>query len=388
MSPGSLRAITLLLALGLASWAWGIDPHLDPQLVPEGCPTCHRGHGVSRSPMLGKPQAELCLSCHGSGSGQQLALRNTSRSTLRPATETSSLSSVLSQPFVHPITESAFSRHEPGAVTCTSCHSPHRAARNATQMAVESGLAKPSPRNPGRFEYEMCAECHGSKGVTTQNLLDIRRQFSPDNRSYHPVEAPARSSSPSLISGLAGQGVNCTDCHGNSDSRGPRGPHGSSVRFILRSAYTTADGSQESLQTYSLCYDCHAREQVLDSPAFPPHRLHVEEEMTSCATCHSAHGSVRNRSLIRFGEETILAGAVSPSATTGQVAFLSDSEGSGSCYLTCHGYDHAPATYGFSAAGELGTTGVQSLDGLLIRPTRTPGPRTRPDGRTRSPDDR
>jgi cytochrome c553 len=249
-------------------------------------------------------------------------------------------------------------------------------------------MGKPSPRNPARFEYEMCADCHGSEGVTTQNLLDIRRQFSPDNRSYHPVEGPSLASSPSLLSGLSGRVMSCTDCHGNSDPGGTRGPHGSAVRFILRSPYSTADGSQESSQAYSLCYTCHTREQVLDSPAFPQHRMHIVEEMTSCATCHSAHGSVRNRALIRFGEETVLAGAVSPSAAAGQTAFLSDGEGSGACYLTCHGYDHSPATYGLSAAGEMETTGIQSQDGLVLRPTRTPGARTRPDGRTRPPDDR
>src|SRR5262245_61496139 len=33
----------------------GLDPHLDRSLLPEGCPACHRGHGVARSPLLSGP---------------------------------------------------------------------------------------------------------------------------------------------------------------------------------------------------------------------------------------------------------------------------------------------------------------------------------------------
>ncbi|NIM63433.1 MAG: hypothetical protein GTO30_17870, partial [Acidobacteria bacterium] len=144
---------------------------------------------------------------------------------------------------------------------------------------------------------------------------------------------------------LSGAEIECTDCHGNSDPSGPAGPHGSRVQFILTARYTTVDGSPESVAAYELCYTCHDRNLILDSTVFPEHRLHVEERRASCATCHNAHGSVNNRALIRFGEETILSG-VSPSLSTGRLVFESDVAGSGTCYLTCHGWDHAPATYG------------------------------------------
>ena len=52
-----------------------------------------------------------------------------------------------------------------------------------------------------------------------------------------------------------------------------------------------------------------------------------------------------NRALIRFGEETLIAG-VAPSARTGRLAFVSTGAGAGTCYLTCHGRDHAPESYG------------------------------------------
>ncbi len=117
------------------------------------------------------------------------------------------------------------------------------------------------------------------------------------------------------------------------------------MRFLLVAGHTTVDGREESDAAYGLCYTCHQRESVLAASAFPEHGSHIIEEKAACATCHNAHGSVRNRALIRFGEETIISG-VSPSARTGKLAFESDGPGSGACFLTCHSYDHAPEAYG------------------------------------------
>jgi hypothetical protein len=54
---------------------------------------------------------------------------------------------------------------------------------------------------------------------------------------------------------------------------------------------------------------------------------------------------VNNRALIRFGEETFDVG-VGPSVEAGRLEFISDAPGSGTCYVTCHGYDHSPGYYG------------------------------------------
>lgn len=315
---------------------------MDPGLVPAGCAACHKGHGVSRSPMLPQPQAEVCLACHGSGSSRdQQAMRGNVGVGARPAL----LSSVFAKPYAHPLTRGAFSQQEPGAIVCTSCHSPHRGLREQPTGPLPSGQRRLSPKDPARFEFELCESCHGSGGRVTQSLLDVSRLLNPGNRSYHPVEAPALESSASVLPSLTGQQVNCTDCHGNDDTRGPRGPHGSSVPFLLRAPYSTLDGSAESPASYGLCYTCHSREGVLSTPGFPEHRKHIVELRASCATCHNAHGSVANRALIRFGEETFVAG-VSASAQAGRLAFVSDGPGSGACFVTCHGRDHAPETYG------------------------------------------
>jgi cytochrome c553 len=286
------------------------------------------------------------MRCHGSRTQRDNAV---TRGLVVPESQPILLSSTLSMPFTHPITDQAYSRFDPGAVTCSSCHAPHRGSsqlRAATSAAVGRRV---STRDPTQLEYELCQSCHGHAGVRTQSVTDISRLLNPGNRSYHPIEAPSMEGSASIRSALSGTEIDCTDCHGNSDPEGPAGPHGSRVQFLLRAAYTTVDGSPESASAYTLCYTCHEQEQVLDSPAFPEHRRHVVELRASCATCHNAHGSVANRSLIRFGEETIISG-VSPSASTGRLAFVSDSAGSGTCYLTCHGWDHAPATYGGAIA--------------------------------------
>lgn len=343
MPRAALTIACGILALGLLPGrAFGLDPHMDPGLLPAGCPGCHRGHGASRSPMLPGPQTDLCLSCHES---QARLEQRATRGEVALGNRATFLASALASPFIHPLSDRAFSRHEPGTVTCTSCHSPHRGLPPRAATARATGLRKTSPVDPNHFEHEMCETCHGGEGLSSPSPLNISRLFNPNSRSYHPVKGPSPEHSPSVAPGLSGREINCTDCHGNSDPAGPRGPHGSAVRFILRAGYATTDGGSESAQAYALCYECHDRERVLDSPVFPLHRRHVVDERASCATCHSPHGSIRNRALVRFGEETLPIG-VAPSMQTGQLAFVSAGPGSGSCALTCHGSDHAPREYG------------------------------------------
>ena len=342
MSRAALRS-GILLGVGwlAATAAAAIHPHLDTTRVSGGCRACHRGHGVSGSPMLPAPQAEACLSCHSTRAAADLMA---AKGLLAPTAEPPLLTLDLSQPFVHPLDREAFSRHDPGKVTCTSCHSPHR--RSARPLGeVAAGGRKLSTRDPTRFENELCADCHGSRGVTTESLFDLSRLTNPNNRSFHPLEGPATERSTSVREELRDREINCTDCHGNSDPSGAGGLHGSGVRHLLRREYVTADGNPEGRESYGLCYECHDRDRVLEASPFPLHELHVVDQQVACATCHSAHGSVENRALIRFGEETHLAN-VGPSGSSGRLEFISPGPGSGSCFVGCHGIDHAPASYG------------------------------------------
>lgn len=338
-------ALTAAAALWLAlGWpAFALDPHLDPSLLPRGCPACHRGHGASRSPMLAGPQRATCLACHGTRGELEREVR---AGEVSPEARPPLLAALFARPFTHALSARAFSAGEAGVVVCTSCHSPHRAGREARERRFPAGRRLLSPKDPRQFEYQLCESCHGAEaGPRTLSLAGVAALFDPDNRSYHPVEAPARDGAASVLPELRGREINCSECHGNDDARGPRGPHGSRQPFLLRARYTTVDGGGPTSAAHALCYQCHREEAVRASPAFTGHERHIGPLGASCATCHNPHGSRRNRALIRFGEEAFVAG-VSPSLSTGRLEFVSDAPGSGACYLTCHGRDHAPEAYG------------------------------------------
>lgn len=392
LSFAALTAAAILLpAICAAQVPANLDPHMDKRLVTGSCSACHAGHGASRSPMLPRTLNAVCLDCHDTNSrNAQMVSEGRLASDAQPQL----LGTAFAQPSTHPLTDSAMSRHEQGAVTCTSCHTPHRGqAPGAARGAGPDGTRKVSPRDPNRFEYELCGECHGIGDLPAQkslNLTDTENLLSANNRSYHPVEAPSNERAPSVPPGLTGRFVNCTDCHGNDDPNSPRGPHGSSVPFLLLADYTTADGSEESESTYALCYRCHRRQDVLESISFPEHGEHIVEFKASCATCHSGHGSVDNRSLIRFGEETTI-GGVSRSVSTDRLEFVSDGPGSGACFLTCHDDDHGPRAYG-SMKVLLEERGVFGLDsapiGVPLGVPRHPSRRVLPGGDVKQPEAR
>jgi hypothetical protein len=322
--------------------------------------------------MLGRPQKDVCFRCHGSEADLERAIAD---GALAPGTSPPLLSALFALPSRHPVSPTSFRKGFGREVVCTSCHSPHRGMPAGRGAAAVAGSHYPSSESPAILEFEMCGACHGSLGATTTSLLDVSRLLAPTNASYHPVEAPSSARSPSVTSARAGKLVNCTDCHGSDDRSGPRGPHGSRTRRLLSRSYVTLDGTGESAEAFALCYGCHDREAILGRSAFPGHRGHIVDRKTTCATCHSAHGSVGNRALIRFGEDATL-GSVAPSAKGGRLAFVSTGPGSGSCYLSCHGKDHGPESYGMEKlfAGAFRSAVAPPPD--LVAVPAPPGPRS------------
>jgi predicted CXXCH cytochrome family protein len=381
----SLLLVPFVVALAApAAAATADDPHLDPALLPGGCPSCHVGHGKPGSPMLPAAQREVCLSCHGTLADRDLQV---SVGGLTLEADPGLIGDSLDQQSTHPMTSDAFDSDEQrSVVTCSSCHNPHRSVPRVGLVGdAPVGLKKRTSVRGRTFEYETCIACHGASRLRRDPNVNRRENVAAltesTSRSFHPIQVPPQREVPSTLPELTSTEINCTDCHGNGDVQDGRGPHGSPYPYVLVARYETRDGQTESAETYALCYRCHDREAVLNSPDFPEHALHVTEVSASCASCHNPHGAMENRALIRFGE-TPLPPGIAPSIETGILAFSSSGPGSGACYVNCHGYEHAPAVYG--AGGE--------IDALLGFDDEMPGRTLRRDSRPRfpvpSPDER
>ncbi len=334
------------------------------------CQNCHTPHTAGGRQRLLNFAAEEnnCLSCHNGNVAPKNVQADFNKFSRHPMTNTSG---------VHDPKEPAVvtSRH----VECVDCHNPHAARPGAgTPSGPLSGVRGVNlsnvETNPAVYEYQVCFRCHGDSPNqlaprTTRQLAQInkRLQFNPGNPSFHPVAGPGRNTNvPSLIAPLTTSSViGCTDCH-NSDSSpkaggsGPNGPHGSSYSPMLVRQYQTQDPNVESPSAYALCYGCHSRNSILGNQSFSRHSLHIGGGgggfggggggggvNAPCSTCHDAHGisltqgnSLNNSKLINFNTQV-----VSPSSS-GILRFESTGTNSGRCYLSCHGENHNPETYG------------------------------------------
>jgi nitrate reductase cytochrome c-type subunit len=243
-------------------------------------------------------------------------------------------------------------------VECVDCHSPHTArtgSGSSIAPTIKPGMygargvtRTGTPVDPARYEYEVCYRCHSTRNFAkpivsrVEGLDNIANEFSPNNQSYHPVEAMGRNTQvPSLVQKYNAQSIiYCTDCHG-SDDASIRGPHGSSNRPLLTDRYETRDGLNESQQNYALCYRCHQRNSILNNESFSGHNKHMVDVKASCATCHDPHGVDRNTHLVNFDSRV-----VGPSKTNGQGPTFTDlGTRRGSCTLNCHSVDHVDEQY-------------------------------------------
>ncbi len=126
--------------------------------------------------------------------------------------------------------------HDPDVVGCNDCHSPHQEKTNPF-LLVRDG-------------YGLCLKCH--KEVESE----FRKPF------HHKV--------------LEG-GITCRECHSGHGER-------NSVE-----ARRSAEGIN------SLCASCHADKHG----PFVFEHLALKRSEDGCVTCHSPHGSVNNRMLVR-----------------------------------------------------------------------------------------
>jgi len=123
--------------------------------------------------------------------------------------------------------------------------------------------------------------------------------------------------------------ITCSDCHGNDDKSGPKGPHGSNYEFILKENYIM-ESTPESPYAYELCYGCHRRASILNDESFNAHKRHVIYGKVSCFVCHDSHGSRDNENLINFDTSIVYPNSL------GQLNYIKLTPGKPRCFLNCH----------------------------------------------------
>jgi predicted CXXCH cytochrome family protein len=322
------------------------------------CENCHTPHtaGSKERLLLFTYEEDNCLDCHdGKVASTDIAFEVT-----KPYRH-----GVQDYTGVHDAAEDFTFGQVEKHVECTDCHNPHQANGDPSPggglvSGATSGVpgvtTAGTPVLSARYLSEICFKCHGDAvnnvvdtlPVTRQiNDLNLRNVFGPAGPSFHPVAGPGKNPDvPSLLPPYTTTSViSCTDCHGNSDQLGPKGPHGSDYPYILSERYITDDNTPESPSSYALCYKCHSRTVLLSDTSFE-HRRHVVDQQTPCSACHDPHGigatqgtSLHNSHLINFDLNIV------STVGAGRLEFEDLGILRGQCFLTCHGQPHNPAGY-------------------------------------------
>lgn len=329
--------------------------HLDNPMLPEGCGSCHVGHGQSEEPMLAKTEEQFCYQCHGS---DDESTRMQSSGRLSPLANPAKVEAAFDKPYRHPVERTG--SHQPGErlpsltagqtsrhAECVDCHNPHRRPLEIGRQGVPGFSAAGTRLDEASTEFEICLKCHSEDRTIDGRNENLRLLMGPGARSSHPVATPFTGiNSPSLTGDAVGmRQMNCSDCHGNDDPNGAQGPHGSNYANLLKSNYDTSPSTDESEFAYALCYRCHDRASLLRNESFPYHREHILGNPiesipgTSCASCHDAHGSLDAGHLINFNPQ------VAGPTQFGPARFVDLGNQHGECYVTCHGKSHTPARY-------------------------------------------
>ena len=341
------------------------------------CLNCHDPHGwvdaTGQIPMLAIAREEaLCLTCHDG------------------APATSNIAVDLAKAFSHPIATYSGRHQGPtesqpidfGTVPtsqrhaeCLDCHNPHVAGTDragvppAPELSrVNLGVSRLLVLNGGpgaaptftfvagsdtltapRAEYQVCFKCHSSWTTQPTGQTDLALELNPANASYHPVEAAGRDQSiaaGAFVPGWSAASLTrCGDCHGSDFPGSPRGPHGSSNRYILKQPYT-ASSQPRSMTSDESCFSCHSYE-TYGNPASPDivrgysrfntpgatkgHAEHTGADVP-CYACHVTHGAPYQGHLIVTGRNP------------GIAAFIETPDG-GTCQPTCHAQQSYTVNY-------------------------------------------
>jgi|GEM_PF-1258169 len=320
------------------------------------CTNCHQPHGwpdnVTPSQdfptLLVDREENLCYTCHDTNGP---AGRNAQSLFINPKT------------IRHPVLDS---EQAPGrSVECTDCHNAHKTTgqahtysttadlnRNQVSNAIKGVLGwavnytglgnfvapaagNYSDVNPAVYEYQICFKCHSGKSwsfgtppnglspngtVATPVQTDLAQEFSPNNKSGHPIVTGLNSYPNSGVpkaltaagmsapwsTNLGTQTMMCSDCH-NTDAASPaaQGPHGSAVNFMLRgpNVYwpTNSAGAKYNLGNNTsgtaflaglFCLNCHPMRPTTTTWVNNVHTEHsgpqgnFTPDRNACVSCH------------------------------------------------------------------------------------------------------
>ncbi|NOX35060.1 MAG: hypothetical protein GXP56_15250 [Deltaproteobacteria bacterium] len=343
-----------------AQWnSQGTDPWPDTDystVAENGCSNCHTSHlAGSKERLLHYAfEEDNCLVCHnGNVASQNIEIQFT-KQYKHPVQDYTNK---------HDAAESFVSGTVPKHVECVDCHNPHQADNSPSPGPPlisgankgVSGIDSNGQEVTGvQNLYSICFKCHGDNNVISSfpitrqiGQLNTRLEFNPGNPSFHPVQSVGRNTDvPSLLPGLSENSIiSCTDCHNNDETTGPKGPHGSSFKYLLQKKYNTDDYTTESPSEYDLCYKCHSRSSLLSDQSGFPHKRHLMSR-APCSACHDPHGisssqgnSTNNTHLINFDI------AIVQTSMHGSRYFKDLGKFKGQCSLRCHNRNHNGWSY-------------------------------------------
>lgn len=292
-----------------------------------------------------------CLGCHGDSAARSVGQ---SRGLLARAQGMPDIGAEMRKPSRHslpdpgqpaPMVPAGSPQGAWTTISCASCHDTHYAVKTQAPAGLDVAKVKQigNARRGAKPEYELCYRCHGATAAGGSTRVDIQRLVRQANTSYHPVEAIGRGTDvQSLLQPYTVQSYTaCTDCHGSDQDNGPRGPHGSAFRPILKANYQADDGHPETAQQYALCYRCHNRMVVVsENPgSFRYHKKHIEDKKASCRACHNSHGSAQYTHLVDFDTRIVFPNS------KGELRYQDSGGHKGWCSLRCHNEDHDRRAY-------------------------------------------
>jgi len=322
--------------------------HGNPRNLLKGCQSCHKGHGEYNTPMLSQEKNGFCFKCHGNNKNNTISRRE---GDIGLNTVLLNIKKEFDKVYHHPIEKTGVHTYRetlpetdpsmPRHAGCVDCHHHHYVTKENKSLGLKGTSTEGAQVTNIINEYELCFNCHSYSANLPSDQTNKAELLNISNPSYHPVIGQGRNHRvPSLQPPLTETSIiKCTDCHNNNDPLGPKGPHGSNHRRLLKKNFTDHDGA-EGVTQYDLCYCFHVRASSLGNESFPLHNRHISVAGISCRTCHNPHGSTQYPHLIDLNNFTI-----SPSTESGALNFRDLGDRAGECFLSCHGKDHNPGSY-------------------------------------------